>query len=63
MKRSILGRWPNPFEGRAFVLFVGPTDSGFRLALEPLINGGLSAGPASAPNTSLVLSKPYRKVS
>lgn len=35
------------FKGRAFVLFLGPTDGGFRLALEPLIEGKLNADPAT----------------
>ncbi len=30
------------FANNAFVLYQGPTDSGFRLAMEPLLNGRLS---------------------
>ncbi|MFN8849996.1 MAG: hypothetical protein ACK5W4_09890 [Inhella sp.] len=35
------------FEGHAFVLFLGNTEAGFRLALEPLIKGELNADPVA----------------
>lgn len=34
-------------KGQVFVLFCGPTDSGFRLALEPLTKGRLNSDPVT----------------
>ena len=43
------------FDKQVFILFNGATDTGFRLALEPIIGGALSSDPLACTNHFLAL--------
>ena len=52
---SDLNELAEHWKGKVFILNAGPTESGFRLALEPLIHGGLSRDPAECADYLLGL--------
>jgi hypothetical protein len=52
---SDLNELAEHWKGKVFVLNTGPTEDGFHLALEPLIDGGLNRDPVECANHLLGL--------